>query len=112
MLVAPFAPHLAEELWHRLGHETSLFERAVGPDGERIALWPTFDPAKATADQVEFVIQVNGKVRARVTVPRGIGEDQARALAMEDENVRRFVDGKAIRKAIFVPDRLLNLVVA
>ncbi|HLU24581.1 MAG TPA: leucine--tRNA ligase [Longimicrobiales bacterium] len=112
VLVAPFAPHLAEELWHRLGHETSLFERAVGPDGERIALWPTFDPAKATADQVEFVIQVNGKVRARVTVPRGIGEDQARALAMEDENVRRFVDGKAIRKAIFVPDRLLNLVVA
>src|SRR5690606_8256773 len=59
VLVAPLAPPLAEELWHRLGHETSLFERAVGPDGERIALWPTFDPAKATADQVEFVIQVN-----------------------------------------------------
>src|SRR5690606_22952337 len=84
VLVAPFAQHMAEELWQRLGHETSLFERAVGPDGERVVRWPEYDPAKTTADQVPFVVQVNGKVRARMTVPRGIAEDDARAIALED----------------------------
>ena len=106
-LVAPFAPHLAEELWERLGHERSIFERAEGTD----ANWPAYDPAKATVDVVEFVVQVNGKVRARIPMRRGIGEDDARAAALADPNVQRFVDGKETRKVIFVPDRLINLVV-
>jgi len=101
-LLAPFAPHLAEELWHRLGHQRGLFEAAN---------WPTYDPAKATADTVEFVVQVNGKVRARIALARGIGQDEAQAAALADENVQRFLDGATLRKAIFVPDRLLNLVV-
>ena len=102
VLVAPFAPHLAEELWSRLGHEPSIFDAAN---------WPTYDPAKATLDTVEFVVQVNGKVRARIAMPRGITQEDAQAAALAEENVRRFVDGAQVRKVVFVPDRLLNLVV-
>ncbi|HEX5725556.1 MAG TPA: leucine--tRNA ligase [Longimicrobiaceae bacterium] len=102
-LVAPFAPHLAEELWERLGHARSLFDEAE---------WPGYDPAKAVADTVEFVVQVNGKVRARLPLRRGIGEAEARDAALGDENVRRWLDGgKQVRKVVFVPDRLVNLVV-
>ncbi|HEX8694643.1 MAG TPA: leucine--tRNA ligase [Longimicrobium sp.] len=101
-LVAPFAPHLAEELWERLGGKGSVF------DGAR---WPEFDPAKAVAETVELVVQVNGKVRARLPMARGIAEDAAREAALADENVRKFLDGKQVRKTVFVPDRLINLVV-
>jgi leucyl-tRNA synthetase len=102
VLVAPFAPHIAEELWELLGHTGSLFTGAH---------WPTYDPAKAVADTVEFVVQVNGRLRARLAMPRGIAQQAAQDAALADENVRRFVDGKQIRKVVFVPDRLLNLVV-
>jgi leucyl-tRNA synthetase len=102
-LVAPFAPHMAEELWERLGHATSLFEAES---------WPAFDPAKATADTVEFVVQVNGKVRARMPMARGVSRDDAQAAAMADENVGRFLADAAVRNVIFVPDRLINIVVA
>jgi leucyl-tRNA synthetase len=101
-LIAPFAPHIAEELWERLGGEGSIF------DGAR---WPEFDAAKAVADTVEFVVQVNGKLRARMPMPRGIAEDAAREAALADENVQKFIDGKQVRKVIFVADRLVNLVV-
>jgi leucyl-tRNA synthetase len=102
VLVSPFAPHLAEELWQRMGGTGSIF---------RTAQWPEYDPAKAVADQVEFVVQVNGKVRSRMVMPRGISEGEARAAALADANVRRFLDGLEVRKTIFVPDRLINLVV-
>ena len=102
LLVAPFAPHLAEELWERMGGTGSIFDSAA---------WPEFDPAKAVADTVEFVVQVNGKVRTRMIMRRGISEDEAREAALADPNVQRFTDGKSPRKTIFVPDRLLNLVV-
>ncbi|HET6763202.1 MAG TPA: leucine--tRNA ligase [Longimicrobiaceae bacterium] len=104
LLVAPFAPHMAEELWERLGHANgkSIFDSAA---------WPPFDAAKAVADTVEFVVQVNGKLRARMPMPRGITEADARAAAMANENVRSFVDGKEIRKLVFVADRLVNIVV-
>jgi leucyl-tRNA synthetase len=109
VLIAPFAPHLAEELWERLGHDEPLFvkQRAEGNP----VRWPDFDPAKTATDTVEFVVQVNGKLRARMQMPRGISEADAREAALADENVRRQLDGKEIRKVIFVPDRLLNLVV-
>lgn len=102
VLVAPFAPHIAEEMWQMLGHQGSLF---TGSN------WPGHDPAKAVADTVEFVVQVNGKVRGRMSMARGISQEDAQAAAMADENVRRFVEGVSVRKVIFVPDRLLNLVV-
>ncbi|HEX6065948.1 MAG TPA: leucine--tRNA ligase [Longimicrobiales bacterium] len=101
-LVAPFAPHLAEELWQQLGHDQSIF---TGSN------WPSYDPAKTVADTVEFIVQVNGKVRARMPMPRGISEADARSSALADENVRRFLNGDQVRKVIFVPDRLINLVI-
>ncbi|HLL48146.1 MAG TPA: leucine--tRNA ligase [Longimicrobiaceae bacterium] len=102
LLLAPFAPHLADEMWERLGREGSVF---------RSAAWPEFDEAKTVSDTVEFVVQVNGKVRARMSMARGISEDDAREAALADPNVRRFLDGKQVRKTVFVPDRLVNLVI-
>jgi leucyl-tRNA synthetase len=101
-LVAPFAPHLAEELWEMLGHESSIFTGAS---------WPSYDSAKTVSDTVEFIVQVNGKVRARMPMPRGISEDDARNSALADDNVGRFINGAQVRKVIFVPDRLINLVI-
>jgi leucyl-tRNA synthetase len=108
VLVAPFAPHVAEELWQRLGHDQPLFARQTAAGNP--VRWPDYDPAKTTADSVEFVVQVNGKLRARMPMPRGISQDDAQAAALADENVRRQLEGKDVRKVIFVPDRLLNLV--
>jgi leucyl-tRNA synthetase len=102
VLVAPLAPHIAEELWELLGHTESIFTATN---------WPSYDPAKTKADTVEFVVQVNGKVRSRMAMSRGISQDDAQAAALADENVRRFTGDAEIRKVIFVPDRLLNLVV-
>jgi len=101
-LVGPFAPHVAEELWARLGHAGSLFE------GKH---WPEHDAARAAADTVELVVQVNGKMRGRLVLPRGFTEDQARASALADPNVRRHLDGGHVQRIVFVPDRLINLVV-
>ncbi|HWK90418.1 MAG TPA: class I tRNA ligase family protein, partial [Longimicrobium sp.] len=101
-LVAPFAPHLAEELWERLGNAESIFDAAR---------WPEHDPGKAVTDTVELVVQVNGKVRARLPMRRGITEIEARDAALADPHVQGFIDGKPVRKLVFVPDRLVNLVV-
>jgi len=101
VMLAPYAPHLAEELWAALGQERSIFTAA----------WPTYDEKLAAAGDVEIVVQVNGKVRGRLTVSRGATEAQVVALAMTDESIKRFVDGKPVRKTVYVQDRLLNLVV-
>ena len=101
IMLAPYAPHLAEELWAVLGHERSIFA----------ASWPACDERLAAAGDVEVVVQVNGKVRGRVTVSRGATEARVVELALQDEAVKKFVDGKAVRKTVYVPDRLLNLVV-
>ncbi len=101
VMVAPYAPHLAEELWATLGHERSIF----------YSTWPAYDESLAAADAVEVVVQVNGKVRGRVTVSRGATEAQVVALALNDDSVKKFVDGKPVRKTVYVQDRLLNLVV-
>jgi leucyl-tRNA synthetase len=101
VMLAPYAPHLAEELWEALGHDRSIFQ----------ATWPSHDDALAAAGEVEVVVQVNGKVRGRVTVNRGASESQVLARALQDDAVKRFVDGKPVRKTIYVQDRVLNLVV-
>ncbi len=100
-LIAPFAPHMAEELWKRLGGAPSV---AFAP-------WPVFDPAKLVTQTVKLVIQVNGKMRGDVTIAPDAPEAEAVALAKASEKIASHLDGKTIRKIIYVPGRILNLVV-
>jgi len=99
-LVSPFAPHIAEELWEQTGGTGSVFDSA----------WPSFDARLALDDSIELVIQVNGKVRGKITVVRDISEQDALVAALADPTVSRFTAGDP-RKVIFVPGRLLNIVV-
>jgi leucyl-tRNA synthetase len=99
-LVAPFAPHAAEELWEKLGHEESVFD----------AGWPVFDPALATEEAVTIAVQVGGKTRGTIQLPVGAGQDAALEAALADPSISKFVAGSP-RKVIFVPGRLLNIVV-
>ena len=101
LMVAPLAPHLAEELWRRLGHETSL---AHGP-------FPVADERFLVEDTVEYPVQVNGKVRGRVTVPADAPADAVESAALADEKVVAFLDGKTPKKVIVVAGRLVNVVV-
>jgi len=101
LMLAPLAPHVAEELWLRLGHTTSL---AHGP-------FPQADPAYLVEDTVEYPVQVNGKVRGRVVVAAAADEDSLKAAALADEKVQGFLGGATPRKVIVVPGRLVNLVV-
>ena len=102
VLVAPFAPHLAEELWERLGHEGGVFADAN---------WPSYDEAKTRSASVELAVQVNGKLRATVQGPAGIDQEAAEDLSRADENVARYLEGATVRRVIYVPNRLLNFVV-
>jgi leucyl-tRNA synthetase len=101
VLLAPFVPHVANELWERTGHDTAL--DAAG--------WPTWNEAALVEHEVEIPVQVNGRVRGRIRVPRGAGEDAVVAAALADENVRSHLEAKTLVKRILVPERLLNLVV-
>ena len=101
VMVAPFAPHMAEELWERLGHEGSIF------DGGN---WPDFDPEKAVESTIEIAIQVNGKRRAAIQMPKDAEEAIVVAAARADENVRRHLEGVQERRVIYVPGRLVNFV--
>jgi leucyl-tRNA synthetase len=99
-LVAPFAPHIAEELWEQTGGASTVFDSA----------WPSFDPALAKEETIELVVQVNGKVRGRIMVAPDITENAALEAALADPTVSKFASG-SLRKVIFVPGRLLNIVV-
>jgi leucyl-tRNA synthetase len=101
LMLAPLAPHMAEELWLRLGHETSL---AHGP-------FPVADPAYLVDDTIEYPVQVNGKVRGRVLVAADADQDTLKTAALADEKVQAFLAGANPRKVIVVPGRLVNLVV-
>jgi leucyl-tRNA synthetase len=100
LLLQPYAPHVCEELWTVLGHER-LWEQP----------WPTYDPALLERDTVELVLQVNGKVRDRITVPAGLSDEELVARARASEKVQAHIDGKEPR-VIVVPDKLVNLVVS
>ncbi len=101
LLVSPFSPHLAEELWQKLGHNTSL---AYEP-------WPSYDPTKLQETTVEVVLQINGKLRSKLMVDKDTPEQELETMAVADETVKRHVDGKKILKVIVVKNKLVNLVV-
>jgi len=101
-LIAPVTPHIAQALWQRLGHAEDIL--AAG--------WPEVDPAALVQEQVTVVVQVNGKVRARIEAAPGSDREHLQALALAEDNVSRFVGGKQVRKVIVVPDKLVNIVVA
>jgi leucyl-tRNA synthetase len=101
LLTAPFAPHLAEELWARLG----------GPFSVHRQPWPEYDPAALEEATFTLVVQVNGRVRDRVEAPVGIGRDEAVERAVATAGARRHLAGRAPRGVVFVPDRLVNLLV-
>jgi len=102
LMISPFAPHMAEELWHKLGHVGGLMQ----------AKWPSFDPEVAKADEVVVPVQVNGKVRSRVNAPAGASEDRLRELALADPAVRTYTDGKTIRKVVIAKGPLVSVVVS
>ncbi len=101
IMLGPLAPYFAEESWEQLGHDASVFDAA----------WPQYDEQLAQEEQIELVVQVNGKVRGRLKVAPGLSQDEAVERALAEESVKRFVEGKDLRKTIHVPDRLVNLVV-
>ena len=102
LMISPFAPHMAEELWQMLGHVGAL----------DTVSWPAFDPAVAKAAEVTVPVQVNGKLRARVTAPIDAVEDQLRELALADPAVRAYTDGKTIRKVVVAKGPLVSIVVS
>jgi leucyl-tRNA synthetase len=102
LMLAPFAPHLAEELWERLGHHKSLARRP----------WPTFDAAKMVESTMEIPVQVNGKLRDKITVATDADEETILATALAAEKVKPWIEGKEVKKRLYVPKKLVNLVVA
>jgi len=101
LLLAPFAPYLAHELWEMLGEKGSLLK----------APWPKYDPALAKEDEIEIPVQVNGKLRSVVVVPAGSSEEIIREAALADAKIKSAIAGKQIVKKIVVPGKLVNIVV-
>ncbi len=100
-LLAPFAPHITEELWSELGHKTSIHKEE----------WPKYDPEKVIEKTFILVIQVNGRVRDTTEAPLNIKEDEARRLALNQKRIREILQDKEIKKIVFVPKKLINFVV-
>ncbi|RFU66277.1 leucine--tRNA ligase [Peribacillus glennii] len=99
-LLSPVAPHIAEELWEKLGHTESISYET----------WPAYDEAKLVDDEVEIVIQINGKVKAKLMVPTDTTKEKLEEIAMEDDTIKEQIDGKTVRKVIAVPGKLVNIV--
>jgi leucyl-tRNA synthetase len=101
LLLAPSAPHLAEELWQRRGYAYSIHNQS----------WPEWEEALVARDEFTLVIQVNGKIRDKLTVPVNVNEDEAKKLAAAQEKVKPHLEGKQVVKVIYVPGKLVNIVV-
>ncbi|MEI6222569.1 MAG: class I tRNA ligase family protein, partial [bacterium] len=100
-ILAPLAPHTTEELWHQLGHTDSIHQQT----------WPAFDQSQLVDATFELILQVNGKVRAKVEAARGSSNEELEKLALENDRVKEFSGGKAVKKVIVVADKLVNVVV-
>ncbi len=107
LLLAPFVPHIAEELWQRRrGHSEYRADESI-----HVQPWPTWDPELAKAEAITLVVQVNGKVRDKIEAPAGISEEAARQAALSSPAVQRWLEGKSVRKVIFAGGKLINIVV-
>jgi leucyl-tRNA synthetase len=102
LMLAPITPHIADVLWRVLGHDEAVVNVA----------WPEIDESALVQDKIELMVQVNGKLRGKVSVAADADNDSIQAMAMADENVQKFTQDKDIRKVIVVPGRLVNIVVA
>jgi leucyl-tRNA synthetase len=100
-ILCPFAPHIAEEIWEMLGHEGFA----------ALAQWPEWDEAKTVDATVTYAVQVNGKLRATLDLPKDMDKDSAIAAAKEEPKVIQFTEGKTVVKEIFVPGKIINIVV-
>lgn len=99
-MLAPIAPHIGEELWSKLGHNETITYQP----------WPTFDESLLVDDEVEIVVQVNGKVRAKLNIPKDLLKEEMQDLALANDNVKMSIEGKEIKKIIAVPQKLVNIV--
>ena len=100
LLLAPFVPHISEELWHLIGHQDSIHKQS----------WPTFDPNKIESEEIILAIQVNGKVRASLKVSVNDGEEEVKARALSLPEVQKWLVGKAPKKVIIVPKKIISIV--
>ena len=100
-LLSPMAPHITEELWHITGHTGSI----------HLTQWPTYDEAMTQDETFTLVVQINGKVRERIEVPANISEEEVHKVALENPRVASFVGDETIQKVIYIPGRLVNIVV-
>ena len=102
LLLSPIVPHITDALWKALGHEEALIDAA----------WPKSDPEALEQNEIEMVVQVNGKLRSKITVAKTADQKQIEALAMTDEKIQQHIEGKTVRKTIVIPGRLVNIVVS
>ena len=101
LLMAPFAPHFAEEMWETLGKKYSVFDQS----------YPVCDESALIQESSEYAVQVNSKIKTKLRIPAGLSEDEIRTIALADDAVRPLVEGKPVKKFIVVPNRLINIIV-
>jgi leucyl-tRNA synthetase len=101
LILGPFAPHMAEEIWHILGEKQSIF----------LSGWPKYDPQFIEDQLVNLIVQVNGRVRDNVEIARNVSEREAQALALQSVKLRQWIEGKEIKQVVFVPNKLINFVI-
>jgi leucyl-tRNA synthetase len=102
LLLSPFTPHIAEDLWQQLGHGGSVIRQP----------WPSYDPTLTQEEDMTIVIQINGRVRSRLTAPASISEDDLRQAVLRHERIQEWLVGKTIQRVVIVPQKLVNIVVA
>ena len=101
LMIHPFCPHLAEEIWKELGNKSAIFKES----------WPKFEEKALIRKSFELVLQVNGKLRARIKAPLGASKEELTEQAMENDRIKHYVEGKTVKKIIAVVDKLVNIVV-
>jgi len=101
LLLAPFTPHICEELWEKLGHKGSIFK----------ASWPKYDPGLIQSETIEIIIQVNSRVRSKIVVALNTAEEEIKRIALADEKAKIWISDNPIKKFILIPNKLVNIVV-